>query len=53
MFLEDLELAYWAARAGRDPLLPNRTTSFKFWAERLARYANTGAKEGLAGWTRP
>jgi len=52
VFLEDLELAYWAARAGRDPLLPNRTTSFKFWAERLVRYANTNAKEGLPSWSR-
>ena len=53
VFLEDLELAYTAAHAGREPVLPNRTTSFKFWAERLATYANTGAKEGLPGWLQP
>ncbi len=49
-FLEDLEIAYAAARAGREPVLPGRTTSFSTWGERLAGYASTGALEGLACW---
>ena len=53
VLLEDLELAYRAVHAGGAPVFPNRTTSFKFWAERLASYANAGAKDGLAGWTAP
>ena len=39
-----------AVRAGRDPLLPNRTTSFKFWAERLVRvreHERQGRTRGL------
>ena len=52
MFLEDLETAYVATRAGREPWLPNRTTSFRFWAERLVDYASTRAQDGLSSWTR-
>jgi len=51
VFLEDLETAYDAARAGREPALPNRTTSMQSWAERLVGYANADALEGLASWT--
>jgi non-ribosomal peptide synthase protein (TIGR01720 family) len=50
VFLEDLEIAYAAARDGREPVLPGRTSSFSTWAERLAGYASTGALEGLACW---
>jgi amino acid adenylation domain-containing protein/non-ribosomal peptide synthase protein (TIGR01720 family) len=50
VFLEDLQIAYTAARAGRGPVLPGRTTSFSTWAERLAAYTSTGALEGLARW---
>jgi amino acid adenylation domain-containing protein/non-ribosomal peptide synthase protein (TIGR01720 family) len=53
VFLEDLESAYMAAHTGREPVLSNRTTSFKFWGERLAGYANGAAKEGLGCWIRP
>ncbi len=52
VFLEDLETAYVAARAGREPWLPNRTTSFRFWAERLVDYASTRAQDGLSSWIR-
>ena len=51
--LEDLETAYLAARASEEPLLPHRTTSYKFWAERLLTYAAGDARKGLDCWTRP
>ena len=50
VLLEDLESAYVAVCAGREPALPH-TTSFQTWAERLSEYADKGAREGLAGWT--
>ena len=49
-FSRILEIAYEAARDGREPVLPGRTTSFSTLAERLAAYASTGALEGLACW---
>ena len=52
VFFEDLETAYVATRAGREPWLPHRTTSFRFWAERLVDYASTRAQDGVSSWTR-
>ncbi len=39
ILLEDLQMAYLAASSGRSIELPPKTTSFKYWAERLAEYA--------------
>ncbi len=39
ILLEDLETAYGQAAAGRPIALPPKTTSWKSWAERLARSA--------------
>ncbi len=39
ILLEDLQMAYLAASSGRSIDLPPKTTSFKYWAERLAEYA--------------
>ncbi len=53
VLLEDLETAYFAAKAQHEPQLPHRTTSFKFWAERLTAFAAGEAEKGLAHWIRP
>ena len=45
IFLEDLQTAYLALEAGREPRLPAKTTSIKEWAERLAAYAESAAAE--------
>src|SRR4029077_662764 len=50
VFLEDLEIAYAAARAGREAVLPGRTTSFSTWGERLAGSPRSRAREGLGCW---
>ncbi len=50
IFLEDLEAAYTAQQLGQEPRLPHRTTSLKFWAERMVGYAAAQAKEGEASW---
>jgi non-ribosomal peptide synthase protein (TIGR01720 family) len=39
ILLEDLQMAYLAASSGRSIELPPKTTSFKYWAERLAEHA--------------
>ena len=40
ILLEDLESGYGQLRAGATVELPAKTTSFKYWAERLAQYAS-------------
>ena len=43
ILLEDLAGAYQALRRGEAPALPPKTTSFRRWAETLARFAESGA----------
>jgi amino acid adenylation domain-containing protein len=47
--LKDLGTAYSALAAGREPVLPSRTTPYHHWIESLIEYANGPA--GLAQWT--
>ena len=53
VLLEDLETAYFALKSQHELQLPHRTTSFKFWSERLNAFAATEAEKGLAHWIRP
>ena len=53
VLLEDLETAYFALRSQHELQLPHRTTSFKFWSERLTVFAATEAEKGLTHWIRP
>jgi amino acid adenylation domain-containing protein/non-ribosomal peptide synthase protein (TIGR01720 family) len=53
VLLEDLETAYFAAKSSYELQLPHRTTSFKFWAERLTAFAGSEAEKGLPHWIRP
>jgi len=41
ILLEDLETALLALESGQEIVLPNKTTSYKAWAEGLARFANS------------
>ncbi len=43
--LEDLETICRDLAAGKSPLLPRKTTSFKQWADKLVQYANSPAAE--------
>lgn len=45
IFLEDLQTAYQQLSRGEPIKLPPKTTSFKYWAERLAEYAQVEALE--------
>jgi amino acid adenylation domain-containing protein/non-ribosomal peptide synthase protein (TIGR01720 family) len=52
IFLEDLHAAYEQLSKGKRADLPQKTTSFKRWAERLMEYAHSSKPEGDAGiWT--
>ena len=53
VLLEDLETAYYALKSQHELQLPHRTTSFKFWSERLTAFAATEAEKGLAHWIGP
>jgi iturin family lipopeptide synthetase B len=51
ILLEDLMQAYKQAMAGKDIILPEKTTSFKEWALRLAGYAESDTvKEEASFW---
>ncbi len=39
ILLEDLQWAYARLQEGAEPSLPAKSTSFRYWAERLQRYA--------------
>ena len=41
MLLEDLDAVYQQLSQARDVHLPSKTTSFKYWAERLTEYAQS------------
>ena len=41
ILLEDLQTAYEQLKRGETVKLPTKTTSFKYWAERLQRYARS------------
>ncbi|MCP4695913.1 MAG: amino acid adenylation domain-containing protein, partial [Gammaproteobacteria bacterium] len=49
ILLEDLHAAYTQIAAAQSPQLPDKTSSFKTWAERLTVYARTLTDE-LAYW---
>ncbi|MFE3502639.1 amino acid adenylation domain-containing protein [Kitasatospora sp. NPDC059160] len=52
ILLEDLGTAYAALAAGREVLLPAKTTSFRAWSRRLTEYAlSPAATDELAYWT--
>ncbi|WP_231608016.1 non-ribosomal peptide synthetase [Streptacidiphilus albus] len=54
ILLEDLGSAYERRSAGKAPLLPAKTTSFKAWAEKLTRFAvSPEAREEFAYWAEP
>ncbi|MDI5972481.1 amino acid adenylation domain-containing protein [Streptomyces sp. SL13] len=54
ILLEDLGSAYEQRAAGTVPRLPAKTTSFKAWAEHLARYAGSAEARAEAGyWSEP
>ncbi len=46
ILLDDLGTAYGQAAAGSPPMLPARSTSWKRWAERLARHARSAETLG-------
>jgi amino acid adenylation domain-containing protein/non-ribosomal peptide synthase protein (TIGR01720 family) len=51
ILLEDLVTAYRQLGAGEVVALPNKTTSFKQWADRLVDHSRSGALDGeLAYW---
>lgn len=51
ILLEDLQTAYSQLERGEPIQLPPKTTSFKYWAERLAAYAQSAeARTDLAYW---
>lgn len=51
ILLEDLEQACAALQAGRTPVLAEKSTAFKAWAERLVAWASEPARAGeLAYW---
>ena len=45
IFLEDLETVYLQLASGKIPLLPEKTLSFKKWAENLRTYAQSQSLE--------
>ena len=52
ILLEDLQTVYEQLRNGTPVELPQKTSSFQLWAQRLASYANTEiAKQELSYWT--
>ena len=52
ILLEDLQMGYLQAGRGRPISLPPKTTSFKYWAERLAEYAHSPSlREEAAYWS--
>lgn len=54
VLLEDLRSAYNDVRAGREPELPSKTTSFRVWAHRLRERAAAPEVEAeLDYWTDP
>lgn len=51
ILLEDLYTVYMQLRRGEAVALPPKTTSFKYWAERLAEYARSASlREELDYW---
>ncbi|ACB52418.1 peptide synthetase [Crocosphaera subtropica ATCC 51142] len=51
IFLEDLQTAYRQLNQNKTILLPPKTTSFKYWVERLQTYANSELLQGkLSNW---
>ena len=51
ILLEDLQTAHAQLARGEVVKLPSKTTSFKFWAERLRDYAHsTELRQELAYW---
>ncbi|QDY82829.1 amino acid adenylation domain-containing protein [Paenibacillus polymyxa] len=51
ILLEDISSGYDQALAGKEIQLPQKTDSFKLWAEQLSQYANSEeAKQELAYW---
>jgi non-ribosomal peptide synthase protein (TIGR01720 family) len=51
VLIEDLESACKQAAAGRPPVLPPKTTSFRAWAERLVGHARSGGfRDELPYW---
>jgi len=46
LLLEDLQNVYQHLANGREPQLPAKTTSFKYWAERLSEYATSEDLKG-------
>ena len=54
IFLEDLQTAYQQLNQNKTILLPPKTTSFKYWAERLQTYANSELLQAeLSHWIKP
>jgi amino acid adenylation domain-containing protein/non-ribosomal peptide synthase protein (TIGR01720 family) len=52
IILEDLKEVYRHAQAGRGIRLPNKTTSFKRWAERIQEWAQRGVLDERPYWRR-
>ncbi|KEO82567.1 non-ribosomal peptide synthetase [Tumebacillus flagellatus] len=51
ILLEDLQLSYQQLQAGQPVQLPAKTTSFQYWAQRLAAHAKTEeVRSELAYW---
>jgi len=50
VLLQDLPVAYQAYREGREPTLPQRTSSFGEWAANLAAHAPTVRERELDYW---
>ncbi|HLV44289.1 MAG TPA: condensation domain-containing protein, partial [Aggregatilineales bacterium] len=51
VLLEDFQTAYAQISAGQPVQLPPKTTSFKYWAQRLENYAQSAeVREELAYW---
>ena len=45
IFLEDFQVVYGQLLAGQEPFLPEKTTSYKEWAELLVQYAQSAEIE--------
>ena len=53
ILMEDFSMAYQQLKAGKPIQLPPKTTSFKYWAERLHQKANApDIQEELTYWSR-
>ena len=53
IFLEDLEAAYRDLEGQQTPMLPRKTSSFKYWAEAMTSYANSDViASDLPFWTK-